>query len=92
MSEWKYGVTYEKKHGLIKDKHFNTEEEARVFYDKHVKYERGAIIFRFKAPSLIDRILEAKITWLGFEINLIFLSMGFLLGYVVTQTIWDKIP
>lgn len=69
-----YVVRY-RKAGKLKDSVFETEKEAKEFYQERRKYLDQAILFTARDETVLERLSEAKVKWLGMEADLTYLAI-----------------
>lgn len=63
---WNWGVEYRVK-ARLKQRHFPTEAEARVMFDRLKRNGENAYLFRFRPTNWFEQTWERLMVLLGFQ-------------------------
>lgn len=80
--KWAWAVTHRK--GIrLKDKLFQTEEEAKEFAARLRRNKENFVLYRFRKESFLEKALSARIQWMWLDANML-LVIAVLLATALT--------
>jgi hypothetical protein len=66
---WNYGVDWNQD-GQRKLRHFETREEAQVLFEQKKRNFANPTLFRFRANSYLERVLNTNLVWRRYKIQI----------------------